>query len=207
MKKKILYSVLAISVIVVITCGSMVYASSVHDKGKELGQQVATIEKNGSNGMVANVDGYEITESALEIYKITASSFGDYSDKELLDNMIERRALYNQADSEGFEVSDEEVNVAIEAAKTALLQDEEQYKFLKEYLNGLGKSEDQYWSEMREEYKKDLATGKLYESIREDFIKNNNFTDPNDIKSKFDVYWDAYKKDLVSKADVQTDIK
>lgn len=206
MNKKFLYSLVIVLVLAVMTCG-IVYATSVA-KGKEIGQQVAEINSKGSEDLIATVNGEEISQKSFDKYKVVLNQNNEYSDKEILNKMIEKRVLEDKAISEGFIVSVEEVNAAVTQVKTALQQDEEQYKFLKEYLSGLGISEEQYWSEIvPEEYKQVLTVNKMYKSLRDEFIKNNNLTNPDEIKSKFDIYWDEYKNDLISKADVQANIK
>lgn len=204
--KKLLYSLIVV-VLVMIT-GGIVYAASISDKGKEIGQEVAEINKNGSEDMIATVNGTGISQKSFNSYKIMLNQNHQYSDKEILDKMIERIVLFNKALSGGFEASDEEVVDTVAEVKSVFVQDEEQYKFLKDYLDGMGVSEDQYWGEIvPEEYKQVLSVNKLYDSLRNEFIKNYNLTDSKEIKSKFDVYWDEYKNDMVNKAVVQTDIK
>lgn len=201
--KKFLYS--AIVVVLVMIASGVVYATSISDKGKEIGQEEAENNKNDSESIIAIVNGTEISQKSFNSYKIMLNQNHKYSDKEILDKMIERIVLFNKALSGGFEATDEEVVDTVAEVKSVFVQDEEQYKFLKDYLDGMGVSEDQYWGEIvPEEYKQVLSVNKLYDSLRNEFIKNNNLTDSKEIKSKFGSYWDEYKSDMVNKAVVQT---
>ena len=198
-----------ISVIVIaILAGGIVYATSLSDRGKEIGKQSADIEKNGSDRIVATINGEKITQKVFDKNKYVFNLNHTYTDKEVLDKMIERRVLFAQAVSEGLEVGDEEVSAAVQTVKTTVEQDKEQAEFLNSYLEGLGISDEQYWTEIvPKEYKQVLTIDKLYQQLRDAFIKSSGLSDPDEIKAQFDIQWKAYKNTLVSSAEVETSLK
>ena len=204
--RKPFYSLISV-IVIAILAGSIVYATSLSDRGKEIGKQSADIEKNGSDRIVATINGEKITQKVFDKNKYVFNLNHTYTDKEVLDKMIERRVLFAQAVSEGLEVGDEEVSAAVEAVKTTVEQDKEQAEFLSSYLEGLGISDEQYWTEIvPKEYKQVLTIDKLYQQLRNAFIKSSGLSDPAEIKAQFDTQWKAYKNTLVSKAAVETSL-
>lgn len=89
-----------------------------------------------------------------------------------------------------------------------MTQDGEQAAFLRKYLDGLGISEEEYWNtDVSEAYKKVLTVRKLYNSEKKKFTEENSaVTDPNALNSKFEDYWDSYRKSLLDKANIQSDL-
>ena len=58
---------------------------------------------------------------------------------------------------------------------------------------------------VEETHKKDFAIGKLKNKLKEAFIVK--ITDNKELDSNFKEYYKSYIEDLVSKANIQTDIK
>lgn len=182
----------------------------LNSTGGDLGRQQTATQSGPENPdeAVAAVNGEAITAKEFETFKLLRNQGNSYTDRELLNKMIERRLLYAEAAKQGFESTDGEVDAAIRDVKQALQEEQnrEQYEFLQGYLKELNITEEAYWSEhVPAEYKEVLAINKLSDSLRDAYNRKNPAAGPT--KDGFDAYYDQYKKDLVQKADIQTDLK
>lgn len=209
MKLNKLRTIALISVLVLaVGTYSFANASTVTDKGKEIGQQQANIYKsyNDSKEIAVSINGYNVNKEDFEEYKFIMNQNENYSDKELLDKIIREKAVYIEAMNQGFEVSDSEISTAIEEVKKLLRENEnkDQYNYLKNYIDGLGITEDQYWSEkVTPIYRETFTANKLIDNLRLKYSKVNQITDSAGSDSKFNDYLENYRNDLVSKANIE----
>lgn len=211
-RRKIIPITVLVVILSVIATSGVVYGTSIMDRGKEIGRRQTAMQSSlkDPDEIVATINGQEVTKQEFETFKLLRNQNNSYTDRELLDKMIEKQVLYTEAVNQGFEATDDEVNAAIKDVKQALQEDQnqEQYEFLKNYLDELGITEEQYWSDfVVTEYKEVFSINNLEDSLKANFIKENHISDAAKMNSAFDEYYDQYKKDLISKADVQTDIK
>jgi|GEM_PF-1303842 len=201
-------TIMIVIVIVLILGTGSVYAWMSIKNGIEIGEAQAEINKQfeTNNEIVASVNGYEITKESFEVYKSIMSQTGDYGDEELLDKLIEKKLMYSEAVAEGFTVTDDEIEAAIEDAKSLLVLEEniEQYNFLKQYIEGLGITEEQYWTEIvKPIYRETFTINKLTERLRANYDKENSSIDSQSTDGGFSDYLSKYKEDLVDKANIQ----
>jgi hypothetical protein len=191
----------------------VVHASSMGDLGKDVGglvsDAVAANEKDGSGSdVVATINGSDVTKNEFDMYKAFTNYNHDYSDKELLDKIIEKTVLFDEATAEGFSVTDNEINAEIEKVRDLIAKDPEQSDFFKNFIDGLGMTEEEYWEKIVfPGYKEVFTINKLSDSLKQKFAEENNITDPAELSSSFRDFYKEYKVDLISKADVQTRIK
>lgn len=204
--------IIVLALVIIVGTYGFVNADTITNKGRELGQQQANIEKSliDNNEIVATVNGYEVTKKTFESYKCIINQNHNYSDKELLDKIIKEKVVYVEAKNEGYTVSDAEINTEIELVKKLLKEDEnkDQYNYIKEYIEGLGITEDQYWSDIITPlYRETFVANKLIDSLRSEYIKEKNITDFAEMETEFSDYLNNYKEDLISNANIQTSIK
>lgn len=210
---KALICALAIVILLAALACVIVYAASFGALGMAVGSRVADAvadnEKEGTGGIaVATINGDDVTKNEFDMYKAFTNYNHDYSDKELLDKMIEIKVLYDEATAEGFFVTDDEINAQIEKVKILIAQDPEQSDFFKNFIDGLGMTEEEYWQEIVfPGYIEVFTINKLSDSLKEKFAEENNITDPAQLTDRFKDYFAEYKEILISKADIKTDIR
>lgn len=190
--------------IIMVTCiclfvfaiGITVYASQANNTFF-VGQQIKELKNNDNASVIAKVGDYNITKGYFDRYK-ALNSVGNSMppDSALLDKLIENEVIKEQALKEGISVSDEEVNNAIEQQKQAFANDSKSSEFLKNYIQGLGISEDQYWENMKPGIKNALIRGKYLNKNMELFKKDNPDINANEFTAKFNEFYKNKINDL-----------
>ncbi len=211
MKKSRRSIIIILAAVLIISAGIFASAEnfSFGDMGKTIGHQVVNIEKQSEDTKpVATVNGEKISYKQFEVYKTLINQNGkQLSDKDVLNKMIEQALIYSKAVESGISVSDQEAESALNSAVELLKQDKNQYSFMKNYIAELGMTESEYWKSMIQPYKEDLTIGKFKDTLKEDYRQKSGITDANKLDDMFKTYFDAYKKELINGADIQTDIK
>ncbi len=178
------------------------------DAAKSFGEQQAKALSEAGDVVVATIDGEKITKKGFDTYKLFLNSGNDkYSDKEILDKILDRQVVYKEALKEGVTVSDTEISNAINVAKETLSSFPEQDAAFKEYIKGLNFTEEQYWESVKPVYEKALIIGKYKKLLKDKFAKDNNITDEIELDAKFKAVYDQQVKDLENNAEIESTIK
>jgi hypothetical protein len=205
--KKILVTC-TVSVLIVALFSGFIYSTQGESLSKFFGKQQAEILSNAGNDVIATLDGEKITKKGFDTYKFFVNSDNKkLSDKEILDKIIDRQVIYNQALKEGISVTNEELENAIKSAQDLMKSNDQQYTAFKEYVSGLNMTEEQYWESVIPTYQKAITCGKLKNELKEKFAKENKIEDKSELEAKFRDYYDQYVKDKKSKAKVESNLK
>lgn len=187
-----------ITIIIIILSSVLVF---VWANGNEDNRQ------NGAkdNKIVAVIDGEKITKEGFEAYKLllTDNEKVKMTDHEILDKIIQRQVIYNQALMEGLSVSEAEVTAAISAAREVIENDVNNAAFLQS-ISALNCTVDQYWSDVRPVYRKALLCGKYKNQLKEEFNAEKSTTASKKLSSTFDDYYNLKIKELISRAKIES---
>lgn len=177
MKKKILI-VLPVFIGIICAFGVGIYVNFVSDnfekeKTEQSMEQMGNIyEKQDYEYDVLSKDN-EIPKEAIEnkVQQIKAIS-NETDEKELYDKIAEdekeRKALYLAACEDGIEVTEEEIDEVIEKVQTALCSSEEVSSQLNAFIAGASMTEEYYWEEVRDIYKRNLMIQKYLQKQTEE---------------------------------------
>jgi hypothetical protein len=206
-KRLIIYLV----AMLILACGVTYAALKPDSVSKLFGKQQSESLKNTGDSIVATIDGEKITKKGFDTYKLFLNG-GDQSqlsDKQVLDKILDRQVIYNQAIKEGISVSDDEISSSIKSAQESIKAVSSQYESFKEYLSGLNMTENQYWESVKPTYKKALICGKYKNALKEKYIQANNIKNKNstEIDSEFRDFYAQKVKDLKAKTKVESFIK
>jgi hypothetical protein len=147
-------------------------------------------EKNYKNNII-------ITENQLDSYVINL----EFTTKQKVDKaaalkeLIEYKSLYLLACEEGYEVNDDAIKKQISQTRDAINSSDEDKLILKNYLSGIGISEEEYFEQLFDKYKVNLTIGnyknnKLKKELTElePNLIGKDFTE--DFNNKLDTYMD-----------------
>jgi|GEM_PF-6694529 len=207
-KRIIILGTAVIAVLAIIAAGHG--GLKTNSAAKLLGIGQATmLPADAGKEVVANIDGEGITKKGFDTYKLFLNSNGEskLSDKQILDKIIDRQVVYNQAVKEGMTASESEVDSAVKAAQEAIKSESKQYEAFKDYISGLNLTEEAYWESVRPAYKKALTCGKYKNSLKAKFKEDNKGKAISDLNAEFSKYYDGKVKALVEKAKVESFLK
>jgi len=132
----------------------------------------------------------KITKESFDILKELYSVADNIpSDEEIIDKLIEKEVIYQQALKDNISVSEEEINQALQAQKDAEYKDSKTYEDFTNLIQGKNISEDEYWDKMKESIKKGLICGKYINKLKEDFKKENPHIKKDEFQSKYEEYY------------------
>lgn len=180
--------ILCVSLALIIS-GATIFANNDKDT-YSVGQKISDIEKNNDKTIIAKVDDKEITKKEFESYKALWSVADTVpSDSDLLDKMIERKVLYSKAMKDGVNVSNEELNKALQEQKDNYANSEVVKSYIGSLIKGLNITEDQYWDRIKEGLVQSLTIGKYKNKLKESFEKDNPNLSGNELQNKFNEYY------------------
>lgn len=179
MKKKILL-VMPVFIGVICAFGVGVYANFIPDNFEKaeteqsMEQMGNMYEKQDYEYDVLSKDN-EIPKEAIEDKVQQIKAMGNETDEEELYDKIaedekERKALYLAACEDGIEVTEEEIDEVIEKVQSALCSSEEVSLQLDAFIEGASMSEEDYWKEVRDVYKRNLMIQKYLQKQTEKLI-------------------------------------
>ena len=172
--KKILLA-LTIVAVIALAVGSIAYTGSPNNM---LGMQIKKAKEDPSgNRVIARVNGQPITkqryQERLATQSLAYKQLGKSAPtkQELINALAKSILLQEEATRRGIKVSDAEVQEFLEKQKAAIesMPDENKQVYT-EMLQGMGMTEEQYWSskETFDAYKKALYVAKFRGQFRKD---------------------------------------
>lgn len=206
-KRTILLGAAAIAALLILAAGCSVLSTGSRAKPTDIEKTSATADK--SQDIVARIDGEPVTKKGFDSYKLSLNSGVEskLSDEQILDKIVERQVVYNQAIKEGMTASESEVDSAVKAAQEAIESESKQYEAFKDYISGLNLTEEAYWESVRPAYKKALTCGKYKNSLKAKFNEDNKEKAIHDLNAEFSKFYDEKVKALVEKAKVESFLK
>lgn len=187
MKKKILVAgVLAATVLIV---GSVFFVHRSSEAGNYYnGRGVSGIEKTmydyGKASEDLDKDTNTFTAERLDKAAEIISSNSDKTKQEAKDSLEEKAkrtsALCKAAQKAGYRITEKEVTAEMTKSKEAIHGNEEAEKELQAYLAGAGKTEEEYWELVKNDYEKNLLIEKYLEAKVEKRAKANGISESSD---------------------------
>lgn len=191
-------------VTVVVLCGLLLAAC---------GGQGKTDNAENKEPVIATVAGAAIYESDLQLVALTTKAFFPQQavdDEQILNELIRKQVIYNQAEKLGLVVPYEQAKKAIvanyELIKAATeSQDggeradaQTAFGLIEEYMRSFGLTEEQYIKMASKQMQKVMTYGAVYTNFKEGLAKDIQ-ADDFAVNEQYEKYID----DLLSKADIQ----
>ncbi|TYP50345.1 SurA N-terminal domain-containing protein [Thermosediminibacter litoriperuensis] len=192
-------------------------------------------QKTANGEVIARIDGKEITEKDFEMalwveeqkYEFQLKKYEREkqhadenvliplpqraSPEQVLDRLIDNEVLYQEAKSQGLEVSYEEAKNYMEQVRKTTndimegeiqVADREEFmesqKLIKQSIEKMGISEDEYWNRVVQAYQKSLAISRLKAKVLSSMPEEVR-KDPEKVR----LYFEQYAKDLRRKHKVE----
>ncbi|MCX8129333.1 MAG: SurA N-terminal domain-containing protein [Clostridia bacterium] len=173
-----------------------------------VGQKVKDITKNNDTGIVAVVGDKKITKKEFDTFKTLYSASDNIpSDTELIEKMIKNEVIYEQAIKDNINVSEEELDKALQEQKDIIAKDRDANMSYKNYVSGLNITEEEYWEKAKEGIKKALIRGKYKNKLKESFKEENPDIKDNEFQAKFNKYYNDIVTTLKNGMKIENYIK
>lgn len=170
MNKKILGIVVSICVISVLVGG--VYASK-NMNFFQWGENSASINEIASTDVVAKVNSVGISKTKFDLYKAGLSNAsGTFSDKEILNKLIEQEVIMQEIVRLGYTVTEAEVTKFNNERFALLDEDPNAYQIIKDYVDGLGITMEEYKEMSKEVSRTALLANKYKADVMREFVNN-----------------------------------
>lgn len=141
--------------------------------------------------IVGDYDITEVDESELDARAEIVAKNSNRNKAEVKSELKERierkKALYLAAKEAGYNVTDEEIEQAVQETKEAIHAQKDSENEFKAVLNGMGVSENEYWELQKKQYEIDLLINKYMEdqmAKKEIGDKKNIANNDYEIKNK-----------------------
>ncbi len=179
-----------------------------NNKFFDIGQKISKIEEMNDTGAVAIVGDKKITKKSFDTFKELYSA-GDNmpSDSALLDKLVEKEVIYQQALKDNISISEEEVNKAFQQQKDSVAKDSEANEMVKNLIEGRNITEEEYWEKMKKSIRKALIRGKYINKLKDEFKKQNPDIQNRDFQFKFKEYYNNKVNSLKSAMKIEKFIK
>jgi len=153
------------------------------------------------------VNGVEISKDKFDSYKAgLANASGEFTDEEIIDKLVEQEIIMQEIKRLGYTVTDAEV-IKFNNERFALLdEDPTAYQIIKDYVDGLGITMEEYKKMSLEISKTALLANKYKDDIQKEFIEENPQIMSRSAavkQQKFEDYFADKIDDLCEKADVE----
>lgn len=194
-----------ILVILVAVASCIVLYANQYNPMFNFGQKLKSIYDKNDETIVAIIDDTKITMKQFEAYKYTLNDSKQkmFSDREILDMLIDKELFYKEALNNGVSVSDSVVDETIKSQKELITKNEHEYNQIKDYIAGLGITEEQYWENSKTGYKRALICGQYKKILKKAYAEKNNIKDQNELNKQFEEYYKSYIKELKSRSKVE----
>lgn len=203
--KKVFAIILSLCLVGCLVIGG-VYASK-NMSFFQWGEKNAEINQVQSEDVVAKVNGVQISKDKFDSYKAgLANASGEFTDKEIIDKLVEQEIIMQEIKRLGYTVTDAEV-VKFNNERFALLdEDPAAYQIIKDYVDGLGVTMEEYKEMSLEISKTALLANKYKADIQKEFIEKNpqlKSKTSAQKQQKFEQYFADKIETLYEKADVE----
>ncbi len=169
------------------------------------GKQVDKISQNKTDEFVAKVNGVGISKSEFDTYKAGLSNAnGTFTDEEIIDKLVQQEVIMQEIHRLGYTVTDEEVNEFNEKRFALLDGDPTAYQIVKDYVDGLGITMEEYKEMSKKVSEEALLANKYKEDLKKEFDKKSSAStySAKDSNEKFENYFTDKVKSLKQKADI-----
>lgn len=199
---------IAIVILIMIFVSGLAYATSKNFDARELGKitkENLAKEYSEKEAILCYVNDIEISAKQFNAFKKTSLYYNkDIDEETLLENYIKFKLLVNEAEKEGFTITEQENENYTNELFKALENDEENMKIIKEYIAGMDINMKEYKEMVKEMNYRILLTMKLHEKLESEFLKKNEKTmhDSEELSLELQNYWENYKNELYNNAKI-----
>lgn len=197
-RKKTIISAILVSLIVT-GIGVISYSSNsglMSEFGRYMKEHHNDSDERYAEGNQAIVLKKDI-QQAKQFY-LLAGIGEEEANKQAIDYVFQREALYQNAIENGYEASDQEVKEYLKELREFVNSADNR----EDYLDAMHQfeSEEAYWEFQFEIYKKDLPIQNYVRDLEQQFAEKNNFSDENGLsEDEWINYFEDFKKNLVEK--------
>ena len=172
MKKKFLIMGTSACILAIIIGGS-IYAALNWDfseraqaSNKVVGEQTTL----ASEDYIATINGEGIEQSRFDSYKAGLQNTGnEFSDQEILDLLIKRTVVMQEAENQGFSVTDSEIDTFVDETLKIINNDPQVLGIIEQYNQNAGITLDNYKERIRVICKKAIIVNKFKENMLNQF--------------------------------------
>lgn len=198
-------SIVTISLILVLIVSLIiVYAVDENTNMSLVGKRLKEI-RSKEDKVIVIVDGEEITQNEFDVQSISRElGNANKTDKEILDSLIEKQVVYNEAVRKGITISEDRIDEIIKLNQQSIKQNPEYYKQLKGIIDGLGITEEQYWKDARPIYNKILVMGEYKNNyLKSKFMEENKNKDITNFSEEYKEYYKKHIESLKAEAKIE----
>lgn len=206
MKKKLwIYILIGITFVAIV--GSNILISTVQGESIKSWFFSSANEKQEKENIVAIVNGEKIYQNQIDMYisfnrmqienlpQEHKNEISPLTEKEVLKDLVRKKVMLGYAEDVGITIDKEAVEKYIrESYKTGKEMNDENFAFIKEYIEKTKLSEEEYIERATNAYFNSVLRSKLYDYFCEGKTENQTV-----LKEKFELFID----DLVNQSDVQ----
>lgn len=206
MKKRIMMLISIICVLAIGIAGS-VYAIQKLNMFQWGQNQKEIVSSQAVEKSVAVVNGQPISEASFENYKAgLANANGTFSDKDVLNKLIRQELIKQEIQRLGYKVTDEDVAAFNDERFALLNEDPAAYKIVKDYVDGLGITMDEYKEQSKEISKTALLANKFKADLQTKYQQDNPESSVHakaEQEQNFEVYLEQYIDGLYENAKIE----
>lgn len=201
-KKKSIVTILLVLVLIVSLI--IVYAVDENTNISLVGKRLKEI-RSKEDKVIVIIDGEEITQNEFDVQSISRElGNANQTDKEILDSLIEKQVVYNEAVRKGITISEDRIDEIIKLNQQSIKQNSEYYKQLRGIIDGLGITEEQYWKDAIPIYNKILVMGEYKNNyLKLKFMEENKNKDITNISEEYKEYYKKHIESLKVEAKIE----
>lgn len=199
MKNKILSGLLIVGCIIPITLAGawkQTNKAGAESMYKKVGTVLENELKEPQNRIVAKGRDIEVSQREVTIRcELSKYSENVVSKEEAVKELIEEKALYEEAVKHGFQISDAELDKEMAELKE-VVETSENADVIQELINAF-EDEDAYWEYVRE---RNLIKGTImayWQSLKEQYCEKDRVTQETEVDEK---EWETYMEQVTEKA-------
>lgn len=202
MKRPKIITLLICCFVLVCTVGGAIAVSGVRMAGEE-----RKAMEQLADSVAFTINGERVMQKEFNTYRtLMKEANPNLTDGEIKNKYIRQQVIFQEAEREGFYASDEEINALNESRFSWLDKDEQAYQIIKDYVDGLGITMNEYIEQSKTISKQAIISTKLKDSIENNFISSqpspasSDGTEMNELKEMAEQYYNNYIDDLVEEA-------
>ncbi len=202
MSKKKIRMIVSIGVISAVVVGALYACKNMNFFRRA--EEIDNINAAVPTDVVAKVNGVDILKSKFDSYKVgLANASGNFSDEEILNKLIKQEIIMQEIDRLGYTVTEEEVTKFNDERFAFLNQDPNAFRIIKDYVDSMGITMEEYKEMSREISRIALLSNKYREDIINEYEKNNTTDSAQQKAEKAEMYFREKIEKLINAATIE----
>jgi hypothetical protein len=196
----------------VVFCLTIAYslASANSGFGENIGNifKKYTVNQNtDEDTVIAKFGNLTITRNDIDYYKEFYSLNGEEkTDDAIIDSILLKTLLYEEAKKTGMEVSDDDVKENMEKVRNSILNNEEAHIDFLNFIKASGMTEDEYWENSFFVYKRAYSISNYKKNYLKPMLREKYKNLSNaEFEEAFNNYYKEYEDELLKNAKKNAD--